>query len=256
VEDATIPSSGSVKINIQCTQTGTIGNAGANSIIFISGNITGVSSVTNEDEIKGGTDVEDDDSLIARILEYDESQGDSYVGNVADYKRWATTVDGVGSATVIPANDDSGTVTIIITDSNGKPATEELCEKVYNYIMRPDEPESRLAPINTILSIIPPTTIDISIKATVELDEGATIESAKISFISSVTSYLSVAMEEKEIKYTKIAAALSAASGINDFSGLLIGINGEALGTSNITIETMSIPVISNADIELTSGNV
>lgn len=256
VEDTTIPSSGSVTINIQCTQTGAIGNTGANSIIFSSGKLTGISSVTNEEEITGGTETEDDESLIARILEYDESQGDSYVGNIADYKRWAMSVDGVGGATPIPAQDDSGVVTIVITDQNGKPATEELCKKVYNYIMRPDQPESRLAPINAILSVVPPATMAIAIKATVELEEGATIESAKLSFISNLSSYLPVAMEEKEIKYTKIFSALSAADGVNDFSDLLIGINGSEYGTNNITIETISMPDISEVDIEFTAGTV
>ena len=252
----TIPATGTVKAQIQCSQAGIVGNTAANTIIFGPSKITGISSVTNEAEITGGTDMEDDDALIARILEYDQNQGNNFVGSYSDYKRWATSVDGVGGATPIPPKDDSGLITIIVTDSNGMPATEQLCEKVYNYIMSPDDPESRLAPINAKISVVAPSSMTIAIKATVELAEGATIESAKLSFISKLTAYLHVAMEEKEIKYTKIYSALSASEGIYDFSDLQIGIKGEPYGTSNITITTMSLPEISADDIDFTAGTV
>jgi uncharacterized phage protein gp47/JayE len=164
------------------------------------------------------------------------------------------SVDGVGNAAVVPAQDDSGLITIVVSDANGDPATEQLLTKVYNYIMSPDNPEKRLAPINANLSILAPSTMTIAIKATVVLSDEATIESAKLSFISKLNEYLPVAMEEKEIKYTKIFAALSVADGVSDFSDLLIGAKGGSFGTSNIKIETMSLPEISANDIEFTDG--
>lgn len=256
IEKVTIPSEGSVKAEIRCMTAGIIGNTAENTIIFAPGKITGITSVTNEEAIKGGTEAESEESIIERILEYDQTQGDNFVGSVSDYKRWAMSVDGVGSASVIPAQDDSGVVTIVITDTNGDPATEQLRDKVYNYIMSPDNPEKRQAPINAILSVLAPSTMTIAIKAAVVLEDGATIESAKISFISNLTAYLPVAMEEKEIKYTKIFSALSATEGVNDFSDLQIGVKGGSYGTNNITIETMSLPVISADDITFTAGTV
>ncbi len=256
LEGATIPASGTVTVRIQCTKAGIIGNTAANTVIFAPGKITGIASVTNAEEISGGTEAESEESIIARILEYDQTQGDNFVGSYSDYKRWAMSVDGVGGATPVPPQDDSGVVTIIVTDSNGMPATEQLCEKVYNYIMSPDDPESRLAPINAILSVVPPSSMTIAIRATVELEEGATIESAKLSFISKLTAYMPTAMEEKEIKYTKVYSALSASDGVNDFSNLTVGIKGQSYGTSNISITTMSLPEISADDIDFTVGTV
>lgn len=256
LEDVEIPESGTVVVPIQCTQVGIIGNTIENTIIMNSSRITGITAVTNEGAVTGGTATETDESLITRINEYDESQGDNFVGSAADYKRWATSVDGVGSATVIPAQDDSGLVTIIITDSNGQPATEQLCEDVYNYIMRPDDPGERLAPTNAYLSVVPPLTMTIAIKATVELDENATLESVQSSYISKLSAYLPTAMEEKEIKYTRIYSALSSTEGVNDFSDLQIGIKGESFGTNNIPITTSALPEISEDDIEFISGTV
>lgn len=259
VESATIPAEGSVTITIECTQTGIIGNTPADTIILAASKITGITSVTNPEAITGGTEEETDESLRARIEEYDHSLGDSYTGNVSDYKRWATSVDGVGKATIIPAQDDSGLVTIILTDANGDPATQILCEEVYNYIMRPDAPAERKAPVGAMLSVAPPDTIEIGIKATVELTEDASIESVKTAYMAKLASYLPVAFEEGEIKYTRVAAALASTEGANDFADLQIGIkSGDSVtyGTANIIITASQLPAISENDLILTAGTV
>ena len=259
LEAVTIPDSESVTVDVQCTLTGTIGNAAPNTIILNAGRVSGITSVTNEKAVTGGTEEEDDESLIERILTYDRSQGDNYVGCVADYKRWAKEVPGVGEATVISAQDTSGLVTIIVTDANGDPATEQLCEAVYNHIMRPDSPYERLAPVNAYLTIIPPYTAKISIMATVELSEGATLPSVKAAFKARLATYLPLATDEGEIKYTRVAAALSATEGVNDYSDLQIGTKEDgsvSWGTSNIPITTSQLPTIDIEDLILTAGTV
>lgn len=255
----TIPESGSVTIPIKCTKTGIIGNAPANTIVLVSSKITDITSVTNEEPITGGTEMEDDASLQARIDEVDASQGDSYTGCPADYRRWATSVDGVGEATIISAQDDSGLVQVILTDSNGAPATTNLCEAVYNYIMRPSDPGRRLAPIGASLAVSPPATIEISIEATVELTSDTTIDAVKSAYMAKLTAYLPVAFGEGEIKYTRVAAALSSVAGVNDYTGLKIGVrNGSSVsyGTANISVAASQLPTISENDLILTVGTV
>lgn len=258
-EEATIPASGSVTVEIECTQTGTVGNAAANTVILLGSTISGITAVTNEAAISGGTDEEDDESLIARIVEYDQSQGDSFVGNVADYKRWALSVAGVGSATVVPANDSTGLVTIVITDSNGDPATESLCTSVYNYIMQPDDPDTRLAPVNANLSVVAPTIVHIAIVANVELIEDADIDTVKSAFLASLDTYLEEAMADREIKITRIEAILSSTDGVNDFSALQIGkMIGSPItyGSTNLTITGTEMPVVEASDLTLSVTSV
>lgn len=257
--EVTIPESGSITVAIECTKTGIIGNTAANTIVLISGRNTGVTAVTNENPITGGTEIEDDESLIARIDAYDKSLGESFTGCVADYKRWALEVDGVGEAAVVPAQDDSGLVTIILTDTNGDPATQNLCTQVYNHIMRPDNPEVRLANVNAHLSVVPPSTIAIAVKATVKLESGATIESVKAAFLANLTKYLPEAMDAKEVKYSRVWAVLSATAGVDDLTGLQIGekVNGEATyGTGNIAITAAELPTVATDDLVLTEGTV
>lgn len=256
---ATIPAEGSVSIDIECAQTGTIGNTSADTVILVASSVSGVTSVTNPEAITGGTDEETDEALIERIEEYDQTQGDSFTGNVADYKRWAMSVAGVGDASVVPAQDTSGLVTIILTDSNGEPATETLCTEVYNYIMSPDDPESRLAPINANLNVESPSTIAIGVKAKVELVEGATLGDVQTAFLANLTSYLPQALSDEEVKITKVAAILSDTEGVNDFANLQIGLkSGSAVNytDSNIELTSTQLPTVSAADIVLTSGTV
>lgn len=258
-EEATIPAGGSVTITVECTQAGLIGNTSANTIVISSSGITGITAVTNDDEITGGTAEETDESLITRIEEYDQSQGDSFVGNVSDYIRWAKSIEGVGSVGVIPAQDTSGQVTIVLTDQNGDPANETLCQAVYDYIMSPDDPESRLAPVNAVVVVEPPETVNIYIKATVELLSGITIEAVSAAFVTQANNYLAEAVEDAEVKYTKLAAVLSSINGVNDFSGFEIGTESEGTvtyGTSNITIESTQLPVITAEDVVFTAGTV
>ena len=259
IKTVIIPEDGVVTVDIECMQTGIIGNAPANTIVLVSSLLSGITGVTNEEPVTGGTEEEDDASLIARIVEFNKSQGESYVGNAYDYKRWAMSVAGVGSAKVIPAQDTSGLVTIIITDSNGEPANEQLCAAVYDHIMRPSAPDERLAPVNALLSVEAPATMRISIQVTVEPVEGVTIEAVKTAYMAQLALYLPEALEDKEIKYSRVWAALSATEGVNDFTDLQIGIrvdNTVIYGTSNIEVTEDQLPVIASEDLIMFQGTV
>lgn len=254
-----IPESGSVKVGIVCTEPGVIGNTAANTIVLIAGKITGITAVTNEKEVDGGADEETDEKLYSRISEYDKTQGSSFIGNDADYKRWAKSVPGVGDATVIPAEDDSGVVTIVITNETGGEVDQALIDKVYNFIMSPNDRLMRLAPIGAVLNVVAPETCALAIKATIELETGATIESVKAKFASELTLYLPQALEDQELKYSQIWAVLSGVEGVNDFTDLQIGVigkEGTKYGTSNIPLSDRQLPTVNINGLELTPGTV
>ena len=121
----------------------------------------------------GGTEEETDDELRERIMEANEQMDDSYIGNESDYKRWAESVAGIGTAIVVPEWNGPETVKIIVLDGNGEAANETLQKAVYNYIMSPESPLDRLAPPNTILTVSAPelVEIDYTIKS-IELEDG------------------------------------------------------------------------------------
>lgn len=242
---------GTTEVPVKCTQTGTAGNVIAGTVIFKLSQLSGVTAVTNPEAITGGTEEEDDDSLRARIVSLDQSQSVSYVGSVADYKRWSLEVPGVGGVTVIPAQDDSGLVTLVITDSNGDPANEEICQNVYDYIMSPADPELRLTAPNVKLSVIPPTITELSISATVEVSTGSSLEAIKSTFIQEVQSYLDTARSDGEARYTQIGKILAGIPGVYDYDALTLN-----SGATNISITNTQLPQVTSDSVLLTQGVV
>lgn len=242
---------GEAEVPVKCMQTGTVGNVIAGTVIFKLSQLSGVTAVTNPEAITGGTEEEDDDSLRARIISLDQSQSVSYVGSVADYKRWSLEVPGVGGVTVIPAQDDSGLVTLVITDSNGDPANEEICQNVYDYIMSPADPELRLTAPNVKLSVIPPTITELSISATVEVGTGSSLEAIKSTFIQEVQVYLDTARSDGEVRYTQIGKILAGVPGVYDYDALTLN-----SGATNISITNTQLPQVTNDSVLLTQGVV
>lgn len=248
-EEVTVDSLGNAKIPIEAAEGGSASNVGVNTIVLHAGDETGelldeIISVTNEEAVTGGLDEEDDDTLRERIVEYDRSHDISYVGNVADYKRWALSVPGVGAVTVIPAKDDSGTIKIILMDQNGVPASKQIQDAVYDYIMRPDSESDRLAPPNAVLEITAPETVVVNISAVVYLRE-AEIGDVQNDLKAALQSYLlNVSSNDSAVRISAINSILGAVSGIYDYDS--VQINGVS---KNVDLESGQMPVFGTVTI-------
>lgn len=243
-EEVTVDSLGNAKIPIEAAEGGSASNVGVNTIVLHAGDETGelldeIISVTNEEAVTGGLDEEDDDTLRERIVEYDRSHDISYVGNVADYKRWALSVPGVGAVTVIPAKDDSGIIKIILMDQNGVPASKQIQDAVYDYIMRPDSESDRLAPPNAVLEITAPETVVVNISAVVYLRE-AEIGDVQNDLKAALQSYLlNVSSNDSAVRISAINSILGSVSGIYDYDS--VQINGVS---KNVDLESGQMPVL------------
>lgn len=248
-EEVTVDSLGNAKIPIEAAEGGSASNVGVNTIVLHAGDETGelldeIISVTNEEAVTGGLDEEDDDTLRERIVEYDRSHDISYVGNVADYKRWALSVPGVGAVTVIPAKDDSGIIKIILMDQNGVPASKQIQDAVYDYIMRPDSESDRLAPPNAVLEITVPETVVVNISAVVYLRE-AEIGDVQNDLKAALQSYLlNVSSNDSAVRISAINSILGAVSGIYDYDS--VQINGVS---KNVDLESGQMPVLGTVTI-------
>lgn len=261
-ETLKIGEDGTVDIAIAALVSGKDGNVAAYTIVINTDNIRGI-TVTNENATLGGLDPETDAELSQRIMEYDKAQDISFVGNSADYKRWAKTVDGVTDAVVLDPEDnpdiedkESGMVTVIIIgphNSKDPETKNKACAAVYNKIMDPTPPSTdgtmpsgqktgldRLAPLNAKLTVQVAKVEDIIVKATVELDGTDDISGVQEKFITVLTSYFETALNEGEIKYSKVGMCLLQTDGIKDYSELEL--NGKV---QNIKLESNVFPMIS-----------
>lgn len=275
---ANIPAGGSIEVPIACLIGGTYGNVAANTIVLNRSNIDGITNVINVNPTEGGTDGETTEELLARIDEYDKNQGESFVGNKADYRRWVLEYpdEKISSVEVITPDeyaqggadneeypqeevtngDGVLPIKIYITDSKGKRASSELCQGVYNYIMNPENPYERKAGINAYIQVLPPEVDSyITVIATIQLKDQYTLAAVKETVLATIQSYLTnEAVSDGEIKISRIGAILSQTEGIEDYTELYIGTDENIPSKENIPIKTSIIPLITDGSLILTTS--
>lgn len=263
-DSAVTLSSDPVSVTITAVQAGAAGNVGSNTILIVNTPITGLATITNPSPAIGGVDQEDDETLRARVVEYEQTQGVSYVGSKSDYRRWALEVVGVGTVQVEGGEEGDCTIKLMLTGTDGNPASDEVCQNVYNHIMRPDDDSQRLAGVNDLLIVKPATKVEIRISVTVQLDGTVLLDAVKKEFQIRVEQYYHSEYNTSswqsqvqqqgsgwKVRYTEIGAALLACSGVVDYENLLVND-----GIENIPIAAGEIPVSTESDISLLEGTV
>lgn len=230
---------GSATVKIEALEPGQESNAAVGRITYIENPPRGIETVTNQEEVSGGFDEEDDETLRTRLLERMQSDDKSYTGNINDYIRWAQSVPGVGQVIVTPLANGPGTVGIQILNAENKPASADLIAAVNKLINSPDNPEERLAPIGAEVTVTTPEIMAITIAATITLTAGTTIDDIAPRLRASINNYLLTAKEEGMIRYNKVGSLVLAINEITDYSDLKI--NGS---TENIEIATNLFPAL------------
>lgn len=243
VESCILNEEGKGTVLVRALLDGKQSNVNAGAIVLMSEPVEGIQTVTNKEKATGGTEEESDDDLRERILEADASEETSYIGNNADYKRWAKAVDGIGDAIVIPEWKGPETVKIVCLDQNGEGANKTLLDAVYNYIMAPDNPADRLAPPNTILTVAAPDLVNISYSFTVTVADGFELSTVISGFKKQLESYYKTVADDGAVKYIKVHALLTETPGVEDFTDLLINDS-----TDNIRIENDEYPYTENVE--------
>ncbi|MCC0654853.1 baseplate J/gp47 family protein [Clostridioides sp. ES-S-0001-03] len=217
-----------VDIKAECRITGTIGDVSQNTVTVLLGSISGVKSVNNKEDFKGGTDVEDEEHFRERVLV--SEQEDRLSGASSDYIRWAKEVAGVGYAYVVPEWNGAGTVKVLILDKNRKAATQELIDKVQEYIypLNISEEENRdgKAPIGALVTVVTPETLLINVKASFIFSNSFSEETVLNNLKAKIDKYLDKIDLGGIVSYNAIQAIVGSMmltdEGIQDFSNLTI----------------------------------
>lgn len=216
--EATIP--------VQCTEAGTVGNVGANTVTVIPMSIPGIISVTNPEPMTDGFDQESDDDLYERFHFHVTQPATS--GNCNDYIEWASSIAGVGHVKVLPIWNGPGTVKVLVTDANGEPASPALLNKVITYI-------ESVRPIGPEVTVVAPSLFDLTIKLTVTSGDG------DADYIKTMLNkyFVSRNFTGITISYAKVGNMIltDSKTGVDDYSGLLINDSN-----GNISITDDQIP--------------
>lgn len=248
--DAEIPSNGKIEIAVQAVEVGKSGNVGADTVTIMVSPVSGITNVTNSEPMTGGAEEESDESLRKRIDDYNAGRGASFVGNNADYERWAKEVPGVGGAHTIPEYHGPNSVKIIVTDEDGLPANEQILEAVDIHIFGKDRKDpARIAPVGVIDHLVSaPTSHYITFSFQLKLADGADKDEVINAYKLALQEYYSSVASEnnsvKQVQYVKAAAILTDVAGVSDFKHFRM--NG---GLNNISFTEDEYPVTKGVEV-------
>lgn len=236
-EDAVIGEDGTVLIAVTASTAGVGSNISAGTVTLMAKPDKAITSVTNPELFSGGTKRESNDDYYDRISE-EYANSMTYLGNDSDYERWAKQA-GAGDCIVIPAANGPGTVKLVLVDANGKPASEKLVQDVYDYIVSPNDRESRLLPTACAqLTCAAATTVSITYKVTgLDYDDTTSIEQIKADFTKAVASVYTEAKNESVLRYNAVRPLITEIAGVRDFTQFLMN-----NGTSNIQLSGEEYP--------------
>lgn len=230
--------SSTVEVSIEAMAAGSQYNVPSGAINQIPISISGVLSAVNPSATSGGTNVETDESLLARLLLKVQTPATS--GNANEYKLWALNTNGVGDAKVFPLWAGNGTVKVVVIDSNKQPASAQILDNVLNYI-------NAIRPIGADVTVVSALGLPINISVTVILKSGYTLEQVTTSISSKVTDFLkSIAFQKDYVSYAQIGSLILESDGVLDYNNLVL--NG---GTSNVSIAGEEVAVLGNLTINI-----
>lgn len=176
IGQVTIGANGQGTAQATAAQQGIVGNTSAATTATLTTTPAGFDSAVTVGVMTGGTDVETDAELLARLLEIIRRPPAG--GNKYDYKRWALEVAGVSAAYVYPLRRGLGTVDIVITSAGGLPS-QDIIDHVKAHI-----DDVRPVTAKDIL-VLAPTLKSFDVHVKVSLD-GITLQDAKTAITATL----------------------------------------------------------------------
>lgn len=150
---------------------GEIGNDYSGNILPIT-YIQGLETAQITDILIPGENTETDDAFRLRLITALNEK--PFGGNVASYRTYINSLDGVGGVQVYPTWNGGGTVLCSVIGADWRKASETLIKNVQNAV---DPPPNQglglgMAPIGAKVTVKTPTEVTINVTATVTLASG------------------------------------------------------------------------------------
>lgn len=231
-------------MRVTCRVDGAAGNLPAHSITQMPVTLQGIAACDNPEPTTGGYDEEDDADYYARYLLKIRTPATS--GNIYHYQSWALEVSGVGAVRVFPLGHGANTVDVVLVDSTGQPAPEDLVEQVQDYI----DPGSTgrgegQAPIGAQCFVEAAAKKEISISATVSKLNTAEEETITAGIQAAVTAYLAeIVFQQDYVSFARITDRILDVEGVLDLENLTV--NG---GTGNVAVSERECAVLGEVSI-------
>lgn len=224
--------SGTATVNVQAESIGSDYNIAINSISGLVVSINGVNSSSNSIAMTGGSGIESDSDLLARIIVKAKTPPGS--GNVGDYQTWAMSVDGIGGVKVFPLWNGPGTVKVIVIDSNSQPANATLVSAV-----QANTEANR--PVGSTVTYVSASPLNINIAIKVVRDTSYSLSQVQANIQAVAAQYLrDIAFSQNYVSLGKLGSLIiDNADGVLDYT--MMTLNGMS---SNVTIATTEVAIL------------
>lgn len=184
----------------------------------------GINSVCTLSPLKGGTDDEKQESLLARYL--DVLRNPPSGGNLADYRRWALSVDGVSTVLVIPKRRGGNAIDVVITSAGG-PSSAFIIAACQAYI-------ESVAPAGADIWVFTPAVLTVNLVLRLALGSGYTLASLQSSVESAVARVIDPLLPLETLYRIRLTAAVSGLAGIVDFDLMTPATNVSSSGDPSV----------------------
>lgn len=203
--------------------------------------ITNLTSAKIVDIVIPQKEAEDDEAYRKRIQE--NLIAEATDGNVAQYKKWLSEIDGVGKSKITSLWNGANTVKCTILNEINQKASEELIQKVQEIL----DPESSglgegKAPIGAIVTVDTGIELTVNISISVEYKQGQT--SAPTLRKELEDFFANIAFDRSVVSYLQVAGIISNNKDIDFITSLTIN-----SGTIDIPLSSNQIPVLGDLNV-------
>lgn len=219
---------------LTCETSGTTGNEYFGTLLPLE-SINNLGEATLTEIYIAGEDAEDDESLRQRVIE--KLNTSAFGGNIADYKQYVKSIDGIGDCLVIPVWNGGGTVKLLIVTSDYELPTEAKLNEIQELIdpIQNSGEGYGIAPIGHSVTVTAPTELGLSIEFNVTLDTGYTISGVQENVETAIKDYVKTAQRDWftesniTIYISRLTVAILSVEGILNTSSVTINGSTEDL---------------------------
>ena len=200
-------SAASVQAAVTAAEPGADGNALVGAVSVIVTPVLGIGSVSNTSAFTGGADAESDDELRARVI--DSYANISNGANAAYYKRIASSVEGVYSASVVSRGRGNGTVDVYIS-ARGAAVSSAIKSRVQAVLNEGRE-------INTDVLARDPELVEITLYFSIGIEAGLTFSSVAQRVRAAVSDHIRGLGIGADVKLSEIGEIIYHTKGVTDY---------------------------------------
>lgn len=204
---AVIGAGGTVDIDAKAVIAGIAGNQAAATALTLTAAPAGVQSQATVVSMTGGTDIESDAELLARLLF--DMRMPSAGGAKHDYYKWAMSVAGVSDAYVFTQRREVNSVDVVIETAGGLPSAQLIAD-VLAYINQDD-----VRPVGADVLVMAPTLLVGDITAQLTLS-GTTLVDATARINSDLQLYYATLHVGDPVTRAKLISLMMAVTGVVD----------------------------------------